>query len=279
MVAYLGGEPIRWADLQESLLEAAGGEVLTDLVLDRLIQGELARRGLTITPAMAAHEREVLTQSLNDDQPRAEQLLADLRRRRGLGDARFNRLLQRNAALRLLVQDEVAVSDAAVDQAYQLRYGPRVEARLIVTDSFQRAADLVHRAREGESFIDLAIAHSTDSSRAQGGLISPFSLADPSMPKAVRTALSALDPGEVSDTVALDDGFAVLRLERVTEPLPVAMEDVRDELTQAVRLRVEQMLMQRQVRAMLSEVDLVILDPILDSSWRRHHRQSLNTPK
>ena len=184
----------------------------------------------------------------------------------------LTQLLTRNAGLRLLVQDDVEISDAAIDQAYWFEYGPRYEARLIVTDSFQEAAGLVRRARQGESFIDLAIAHSKDLSRAQGGLIGPISPVDPTYPQVVRTTLQLLVPGEVADPVALEEGFAVLRLERKIEGQDVELDDVKDVLARRVRRRVERMLMQRLARTMLGEADVIVLDPGLHNSWKRHHK-------
>lgn len=275
-LVYIGGEPIDWHSLQPSLIEAYGGQVLAELVLDRMVTQRLAQQGIVIESAQLEAEKAIFIDSMGGDNPdESHRLLQAMRRRRGLGERRLALLLKRNAGLRLLVQDEVEISDMAIDQAYRFEYGPRYEARLIVAGSLQEAADLVRRARGGESFVDLVVAHSQDASRAQGGLIGPISPVDATYPQAVRAALQSLQPGEVADPVALDDGFAVLRLERKIDGPDVALEDVRDELALRVRRRVERMLMQRLARAMLAEADVIVLDPALHESWKHHSRALL----
>ena len=273
VLAYIGGAPILWQDLQPGLVEANGGQVLAEVILERMIAQRLTQRGMTVEPDQLEAEKALLIETLGGDEAdQTHRLLQELRQRRGLGEYRFARFLKRNAGLRALVQDEVEISDAAINQAYQLEYGSRYEARLIVTDSLQAAAGLVQRARQGESFIDLAIAHSTDPSRAQGGLIGPINPADPTYPKAVRTTLQSLEPGQVADPVALDEGFAVLRLERKLEGQAVEFETVKDALAQRVRRRVERMLMQRLARTLLREADVIVLDSELHAGWQRRSR-------
>lgn len=279
-VAYFLGQPIDWLELRPALVEAGGGSVLAELVLDRMVDQKLKERGQVVQSQHVDRERSLLTEALDPSDPdRAQQLLRQLRQRRGLGSHRFKQMLVRNAGLRLLIHDQVEVSRAAVEQAHQLEHGPRYEARLIVTDSLVQAADVVRDARAGKSFSDLAIAHSTDPSRAQGGLIGPVSPVDPTFPKAVRTTLASLEPGQASDPVALDDGFAVLRLERIVHGDDIEMERVKEVLQIRVRRQVERMLMRRLVRAMISEADVTILDPLLAASWRQHHRQILEDPQ
>ena len=183
---------------------------------------------------------------------------------------RFGRLLARNAALRLLIQEQVQVTDVALQQAHSLRYGSRYEARLIVVDSLAAAAKLVHEANAGRSFVELVMEHSADSSRANGGLIGPISLADPSYPKAIRQTLARLKPGDVSQSVALERGFAILKLERKSEAQQVPFDDVKKALTDQVRRQAERLLMERLARTLLDEAKLVVRDPALRTSWDQH---------
>ena len=269
-VAYVNGKPVSWRDLNPSLVEYAGGRILAELVLDRQIRSRLAERRLAVTAEQTDAERVLMWQALGDDPNEAERLLSRLRRRRGLGPVRFARLLERNAALRLLVQDQVQVTDAALRQAHAVRYGPSCEARLIVVDSVAAAAKLVREANAGRSFVELVMEHSTDSSRASGGLIGPISLADPAYPKAIRQTLDRLEPGDVSQPVALDRGFAVMELERKSEAQQVPFDDVKETLTGQVRRQAERLLMDRLARTLLDEVNLVMRDPALRTSWDQY---------
>ncbi len=275
-LAYVNGQSVTVSDLRLYLLEASGGKVLAEHVLDAQLAQELADRNLTVQPQQLKAERQILAQVLDPDPDQAQRLLDELRQQRGLGETRFSQLLRRNASLRLLVQDEVEISPAAIELAYQLEYGPRFEARLIVVDSLALASDLVGRARTGKAdFVDLAIAHSTDSSRAQGGLLPPISPADATFPAAVRQTLGKLAVGQVSDAVALDRGFAILKLERKINARPIRFDEVEQQLALGVRRQVEQILMRRKARTIISQAHVVILDPALNQSWIEQNRRIL----
>ncbi len=276
-LALYSGGTITLADLRAPLFEAAGGQILAETLLDRLVQRTLAERGLTraVDDDALERERAILLRTLSPnttaatdgDLDQGARILDELRQRRGLGSQRFADLLRRNAGLRLLVADQVTVTDIALEQAYQLQYGQRYQARLITTPAFNEAVAVVRAARAGESFVDLAIEHSTDVSRQQGGRLEPISVADASYPLAIRTALSQMQPGQVSEPIALEQGFAVLLLERTIAPDAVQLESVRDELTRRVRLQAEAVLMQQLARDLLANAQVLVLDPTLQKSW------------
>ncbi len=249
------------------MIESAGGQVLLEYTLDRGIEARLARDNITITDIELQAEQSLLMQTLAGDPDQAQRTLNQLRTQRGLGDTRFRQLLWRNAAMRRLVSDQVTITEAALQQAFAQRYGPRYETRLIVTDTLAHAGDITRQARAGESFIDLAIAHSSDPSRAQGGLLPPINLQDPSYPAAVRQVISQLTVGTVSDPVALDRGFAVLKLERKIDGADLKLADVKGELESIVSRQMQQMLMQRLAREIILQSDLVIMDPALSKSF------------
>jgi parvulin-like peptidyl-prolyl isomerase len=259
--------------LQEPLAEAAGGQVLAEWVLDRALARRLAERGLKVDDQAIAFERQMLLEGLSEDADEAARLLRELRDNRGLGPRRFDQLLARNASMRLLVRDGVQVSDDAVREAFELAYGQRYEARVIVVASAAEAARIARQAREGASFIDLALQHSTDASRAQGGLLPPISLADVTYPDAFRTVLRTLEPGQVSSPIALGNGFALLKLERKTQAADVKLDDVQEVLRQRVRRRDEALAMQRLARTLLEESDPVILNPTLQAGWQQQRRR------
>ena len=275
-VAHIDGQPVLWRDMLPALTEHAGGAVLAELVLDRQVRRQLTKRGLEVTAEHVDGERVIMRETLHADVEKGRQLLAELRRRRGLGALRFAQLLQRNAGLRLLVRDQVQVAEPDVRQAYAIEYGERYEARLLVVASAVLASRIVHEDAAGRPFVDLVMAHSTDASRVAGGLIGPVSPVDPTYPKALRQALSQLAPGQVSPPVALDRGFALLKLLRKTEAQDVPFDDVKEVLAAQVRRRQERRLMQRLARTLLDEANVVVSDPALRKSWDQ--QQPTTTP-
>ncbi len=278
-VAYVHGRAVRIADLTPALIETAGGRVLTEWVLQHELENRLARRGLAVDDQMIARERVLLLETLDPaDEDRAVLLLRELRSQRGLGRQRFDALLWRNAAMRLLVRDETAVSPLAVQQEYQFVYGPRLQPRIIVAASLTEANALRRRVLAGEDFRDVAAEASTDLSSAQGGLLSPISPVDPTYPQVVRDTLARMAPGQVSDILTLDGGFGFLRLERKIDAAEVNLSDVRDELEQRVRLRVQRLLMQQLARGLIAGADVIVLDPTLGEGWRQQKALIVDPP-
>jgi parvulin-like peptidyl-prolyl isomerase len=273
-LAYLDGQAISGSALLVPLLESSGGQVLSELVVGKALAKRLAEAGITLTPAMIENEKTILLKSLDPDVDQAQRLVNELRKQRGLGSVRWEQFLARQAGLRALVKDQATVSDAALKQEFALVYGARFEARLIVVPTLVKASELAKRARAGESFIDLAIAHSSDESRAQGGMLPSVSLVDATFPAAVRSALAALNPGDVSDPVSLEQGFALLKLERKIDAQQVQFDDVKAGLSERVRLNAERLLMLRLARTMLKEAQIVVMDESLRRSWDQQRRES-----
>ena len=270
--AYMAGQPIRWGQLRPLFAEAIGGEVLSEVVLGRQVDRALERAGMQVTEADLEREMDLLRAALDPDPNQAQRLINELRRREGLGPNRFEMMLRRNAGLRKLVQPEVTLSEEAIRRQYQLEYGPRYEVRLIVTDTFAAAGAVKRQLAAGQSFIDLAVRHSVDESRRQGGYLGEISPVDASYPAAVRRQIERLGVGGVSDPIALQRGFAIVKVEGVRPAEGVQLQQVREELTEAVRLQVEQMLMRQRARTMLQQADPTILDPALKNSWDQQRR-------
>lgn len=266
-VAYINGTTVTDRDLQGPLIEAAGGSVLSEIALDRIIRDRLDQRGLTLTPALIEQEKANMLATLSADPDEAVRLLNEMRTRRGLGDLRFESMLFRNAGLRLLVQDRVEVAPALVFQAYELQHGKRYRVRILVAETMAQASELLTRAKAGESFSDLAAKHSTDLSAAQGGLLTPISPADATYPKTLRQSLETMRVGGVSDLLAVDDRFIIMKLEEILPADPISFVDARPAMERTVRLETEAQLMQQAARAMLADAKVVVLDPALNKSW------------
>lgn len=270
--ATIDGVPVTWDELLPILSETGGGVALEELAFDRLLAREARRLGIVITEADTKREESLLAESIGRatgaDATTIDRLLHDVRRARSLGPARFAALLTRTATLRRLVADEVHVTNAAVEQMFRIRHGERFRARLITVANTRTAEDVRRRLVSGEPFGEIASEYSTDASAERGGLIEAISPADPTYPSGLRAALRVLEPGEISPILALDGGFAIVRLEERIEPDGVAMGSVRDGLERAVRLRQERLAMNALGTRLLDSADITVFDPHLAQSWR-----------
>ncbi|MEO1237872.1 MAG: peptidylprolyl isomerase [Planctomycetota bacterium] len=275
----MGGEAVRTGALTPRLIEASGGEVLGEAVLAAMLRRRLMERGVTLTDADLEAERGLILASLSPDANEAARLLGELRRQRGLGELRFRGLLERSAGLRALVAGQVEVTEPALEQAHRLRHGPSDRVRLIVAESLVEAQHLRRRVTSGgESFVDVAIAESTDTSAAQGGLLPLVRPEDTSYPEGLRRAIAGLEVGDVSQPVAVDGGFALVKL---VEELPgdgVTLDEARSQLTERVRRRAERVLMEQMARELIRGADVLVLDPELKAQWDRRVPELIRSP-
>src|SRR5690606_18565950 len=113
-----GGTSVSWERVQPLLAEAAGGFVLEEIALEMMLEAEMRQHGLSLTDAMLERERLLIREAMAaDDAARTpdevQRLLDGVRRRRGLGEQRYEALVRRSAMLRALVQDRVSVDEAS----------------------------------------------------------------------------------------------------------------------------------------------------------------------
>jgi len=273
VVAIVDGRSIRAGDLAPLLAEAAGGTVLGEWVLDMKLVEAMGRAGVRLTKADLDRERALLAGQLAEDPDTAERLLERLRADRGLGPRRFAMLLRRNAALRKLVVSRVVVNEPMVRQFYEQQYGAKAVVRMILVRDLNAVGPVKRRLDAGESFSDVAVAMSIDISRNQGGLLPPISAQDDSFPKGVRDAATRLVPGQVSQPVAVEGGFAILRCERKIEAEEVPYDQVAGRLRRQLNLRMARTLMEQRARALLQEAGVTVMDGSMARSWQQHRRR------
>lgn len=301
--ALVNGDPVSWGELQPRLAEAAGRLVLEEVALERVLEDAFRERGLALSLTDIDREREILLQTVDPggerDRDQQLQLLEAVRVRRGLGERRLEDLLRRSAMLRKLVADRVEVTESMIGQRHETLYGERFLVRAIVLPTEMEAsrtlndllqplipeglapdadaAAAIDPAALRARFIDLAIERSTDQTGLRGGLLEPISAADPTYPLALRQALPKLEPGRVHGPVAVDagleeGGFALLLLEERLAAEPVALEQVRGQIAQELRLRQERILMGELAERMLTAAEIRPLDPGLRWSWEARER-------
>jgi parvulin-like peptidyl-prolyl isomerase len=82
------------------------------------------------------------------------------------------------------------------------------------------------RVLAGEDFGKVAAEVSDTPSKANGGLIGPFAMADVS--EALKKTLETMKPGDVTQPMRTAKGFQILKLETMTESVAQPFESVRD---------------------------------------------------
>lgn len=275
-------QPVSWDEITRILGEASGPLVIEEITLNRMLRDEIDRQGITVDSDAIAREERLLSASLvrgdGLENSQVATAIMDIRNRRGLGPQRYRDLLERNAMLRALVRGQVSVDENSLRTAYDVRHGPRRIVRLLVTPT-QREAASIRAALLGTSadslrdeFMRAAIEHSTDPTAARGGLTEPISPHDPAYAPVVRQTLQSLQPGVVSAVIAVDNGFAVMLLEKEVPGDGSSFETVRADLDSLLRVRQERLLMDRLARQLLEQASITPFDESLNWAWKNRQR-------
>lgn len=306
-----------WAQLAE----ASGGLVVEEETLRVRLAAELKRKGLTVGAAEIAAERRLLTEAVVASAARADSDVAGDRaglsiqdpaewdvdratravqafcRQRGLGPVRFEGLLWRSAALRMLSGESVVAADEGeIRRLYAVRFGPRARVLLIsgattgdVGTARREALDAAYEMRRavGENaaeaggggggqvktkptdamlrvaFAETAMRRSTDASAPIGGVVEPFSLEDSAYPLALREAVGKANEGELTEVFSLGQGGAGIALVLSKgEPIKDAptFEQERGNLEREDRRRRERVAMDELANRLLAMEGVSVMD-------------------
>lgn len=246
-----GGVSVTVADLMSELLRAPEAnrqaalakpdtlqQIANNLLTRRVLADEAQRDGLGNEPVLAAS-------------------LA-IARDRVLSDARLARLDDQNTP-------SEAALDAYARNVYLVNGGTKYEkpaqtrARHILLanegpESLQKAKDLLAQLRAGASFEELAEANSTDTgSAARGGDLGFFGAGQ--MVRPFEVAVNALaKTGDLSEPVASQFGYHLIRLEERQEKRRQTYEEVRPQLLAEARSAILNEARIEKVRSMGKEV-------------------------
>jgi hypothetical protein len=281
-VAAVKGVLVSWEELRPALAEAAGAVVLEEVVLDRTLAERVASLGAVIGKDAIEAERGALVRAMEADAAmsadEAAVQLDRLKRARGLGPARFDALLARNARLRAVARAEFAgeVTPTPEQLALEERIvnGDRYRVRVFlhpsqavcaqVRDEVLAASGPSTPAMVSTRFAEAAVRQSTDASSRAGGLIDGVSALDPAVPEAVRGSLATLAPGEVSPVLVTGRGFGLVLMESRS---PAPRTASREEVERRLRARLERLAMERLARELIAASGVTVLDPSLSWSW------------
>lgn len=160
-----------------------------------------------------------------------ERLLSRLAEERGVvagsptADVAVDALLAADPAPPLT---ETAIVSYFAEHAEAFRLPERVEVAIVRTGDRASAERARRELGRGGDFAAVARRYSIDPSAASGGVLG--ALARDEMPEALAEAAFDLAPGRLSEIVALEDGYVVVRVERrLPERLPT-LGEVRDEI-------------------------------------------------
>ena len=245
-LARVNGQPISYDQVAAECVARHGGDVLDNLINRKLIEQACTRAGVTVSNGeIAAHAAEQ-AEKFNLPLDTWYQVLLSEQK---LTQAQYHRdVVWPKLALRKLAGQNIAVSEADMQKAFERDYGPRVKARMILIDGNQRQASKVWELARAnpDDFDKLAREHSADpNSSPLGGVIPPIRR-HVGVPQFEEAAFN-LAVGEISSMIQLPDGkWVFLKGEGRTEPVVTDVKDVWTELLAAQK--------EEKVRTAVAEV-------------------------
>jgi len=284
--ALVNGTLVTRDDLWPLLAERVGAAGLEAIALDRAVQREATRQGVSISEGDVRAEREIVERALigtglTDRQQRGR-VVAEARARRGWGPAWFDGLLRRNALARKLTLADVSEPDEAeIVRQYEVLYGARREVRVLVVASerdvaryrAEVAAALADSRATGEArFMILASDKSSDVSASRGGLLDPVGRYDVTYPDAFREAVFKTQIGMLTPVVALDEGFALALVVGERSGGGLDFDAARPDLIERLTLDAQQRAMAAMFERLRASMRVEPLDDSLEWSWEQQVR-------
>lgn len=274
IIAIINGTPITRDQIQDDLSERAGKQAILDLVLDQQLDLEIRRQHIQIAQSDLEHEESILLSTIADENSptMGYKVLDAIRSSRGMGANRYPRFLRRNAMLRKLIGQSGQPSEAELDLAEQIAFGPRYQVRLFVGESESSGAQLRRNIISSPDlsqrwiFAQECSTNSIHPSAARGGLIPDLSPVDPGYPSVITNAIMALSPGEISGILSTDAGYAIVLIESIipaTAPSHEQARSIREQLT----FRKQSLEMQRLADELIRSAEVTVMDRALNWNW------------
>jgi len=245
VLATVNGRQISRQVLGRECLRRYGEAVLEGLVNRFLITQECQRRGISITRANV--DAEITRMAQRFSIPRDEWLKM-LQKERGISPAQYaNDLIWPILALRRLAGERLKVTPEELQQEFDVKYGPSVDARMISCKTLDKAQQVhAQLLAHPDQFSKLAKQYSEDApSASAGGRIAPIRK-HCTFPEVEQAAFTMKD-GEISKVIPAGGQYVILQRNRL---LPGARAVNHEE----VAPRLEEMVRDRKLRSVAKDV-------------------------
>jgi parvulin-like peptidyl-prolyl isomerase len=158
---------------------------------------------------------------------------------------------------------------------FAIVHGPRYPVRIIVVTTRTEAGHVFETLQNGDSFSEVAIQQSIDSSSVTGGRVSAISCADPSWPAPIRESISTLGVGEISPPIFIGDRWAIINVTDEPSTPSVQFRDVENKMRELATRTQERFLMENLAQRLIKNSTMKIFDKDLQkiSSPNAHSSQ------
>jgi foldase protein PrsA len=205
-------------DFYQKLKDTYGEDVLRELVTVEVLQDKY-----DVTEEQVDSEIEKMKEELGDQYENA------VKQQFGSEDA-FRDVIEISLLQEAAVSEDIEITDEELQELYD-RKNTEIDASHILVADEETANEVKEKLDNGDDFADLAKEYSTDEASAQeGGDLGYFSAGD--MVAEFEDAAYSLEKGEISDPVASQHGFHIIRVndKREKEESIGKFEDVKEDL-------------------------------------------------
>jgi len=267
VMAYVNGQPVSMARLNDVLVRAYGMPIAQQVVALELTRQAAAAKGLSVTEKDVDDEhKRTLDQMFRQIGPGGDydkfldRFLAQKNMSRGL----WRVIVHRNALLRKLAPKDIKIDEEEILARFGLMYDRKVVVRHIQTATLDQAQKIKKLADDGGDFARLAATYSTHESRKNGGLLPTIGKSTAQISPALRdVALAMTKIGEISGAVQTGTAFHILKLERIIEPKDVKYADVKEKIAASLKEQHIRMFQNQMLQQLIGEAKVRYVNPIL----------------
>ncbi|MGC8624872.1 MAG: hypothetical protein ACP5VQ_06360 [Phycisphaerae bacterium] len=270
-IATVNGVALSKAHFLNSLLRMSGVGLLEKWIQLTVLKQACQKAGLHVGKAQIdAAEQGVLNQlaaqhvPVNQRIPVLEKLLA----RKGQSLADFRMALARTTYMLALAKGHVQVTNADVEQAYKVNFGPKAEVRDIVVATFDAAATVRHLiVDKHENPALVAQQHSINTQNAANGGLEIIPLEDKALPRILVNTAAELEPNELSAAVPVNGDLHLLWLVKKIPALKVPLPKVKVGLKADLLNEMEMRWGQIELNRLVAQSKITIDNPILKQEF------------
>ncbi len=275
-IAAVNGVGVDRRDFVRLLVQAHGLPLLQRIVLRDAVRQEAKRAGVAVDRKDIEAEYDVtIREALGANalgewsSAQREKFIDELVHMRGWSLEELDIVMERQALLRRLVAPKIRITPEELRIAYNREHGEKVEVRHIQLAAARQWPLIKSQLDRGEDFAKLASSYSENrSSRANGGLLPPFSRGDPTIPPVFLKTAFALHPGQVSDPISYEGVLHVFKLERRIDPTGVPFEQGQAALEAKLKQQMAAAEMEKLAAELMQKCELRIEDRVLREQYR-----------
>ncbi|MGB4338151.1 MAG: peptidylprolyl isomerase [Bacillota bacterium] len=231
-VAIVNGERISKRDFIARMEDAAGYNVLDQMITEALIRQAAAKAGITVSKDRVEEELNSIRQQFGSS---FDSVLWQY----GMTEDDLRKNIEMNLLVMEYSTKDLTITDEDLRKYFeehkdQYNTPEMVRARHILVETEEEAKEIVTQLGQGADFAQLAQERSIDTMSAiYGGDLDWFGRGQ--MVEPFEKAAFAMQPGQISDPVKSDFGYHIIKVEERKDAYEAVFEEVRDNVESAYK--------------------------------------------